>query len=307
MRRSSDNAALDFYALSNGSLNSAADGTGQSPRAWGGSAGLFVRTWYDQVGTRHATQHLVDTNQPEFFPHAYWTTGPVVRFRRLTRLSDNPPIHSLYFDGSLLVGAATYTVAATVAKVHRALLDSTDSASGVNNYFISGMSCTPPADNNANLHIGWATDSIIRLSTYGPFADTPSNVSYSFSGQPYGQVVLARSAPHMGKSIHVDGVAALPKAPNFVDTLSRWDHARLGEHCGGLAFSGDMTEVALYTTALNGDDVARLSACMAPPPPTPITCDDLRGTAVYSMRRRVASYLGPVIKVRAAWLRVSNN
>lgn len=57
VRRSSDNAATDFYANAYGQLGTSMNGTGTSIETWLGSSTGYVVKWYDQSGRgNHATQ-----------------------------------------------------------------------------------------------------------------------------------------------------------------------------------------------------------------------------------------------------------
>lgn len=60
LRRSSDNAAADFYANSNGQLGTALNGGGTALASWLGAATAYVAVWYDQSGKgNHATQAAI--------------------------------------------------------------------------------------------------------------------------------------------------------------------------------------------------------------------------------------------------------
>ncbi|RPJ77805.1 MAG: hypothetical protein EHM20_05420, partial [Alphaproteobacteria bacterium] len=67
LRRSSDNAVLDFYADVAGNLGTEVNGTGTSLTAWRGTSDtLYTVTWYDQSSQgNHATQ-ATTTLQPTF-------------------------------------------------------------------------------------------------------------------------------------------------------------------------------------------------------------------------------------------------
>ncbi|RYH20300.1 hypothetical protein EON65_23855 [archaeon] len=57
IRRSSDNAQLDFYANPDGDMNSDLNGAGTLLATWLGGSTAYVTIWYDQTGNgRHATQ-----------------------------------------------------------------------------------------------------------------------------------------------------------------------------------------------------------------------------------------------------------
>jgi hypothetical protein len=64
VRRGSDNALLDFYANTTGTLGTAIFGTGTTLSAWlNGSTG-FIHTWFDQSGrAKHITQ-VTNASQP---------------------------------------------------------------------------------------------------------------------------------------------------------------------------------------------------------------------------------------------------
>ncbi|RPJ77806.1 MAG: hypothetical protein EHM20_05425 [Alphaproteobacteria bacterium] len=66
LRRSSDNAVLNFYADIVGNFGTLLDGDGTPLATWLGADTAYVDTWYDQSGgSRHATQPT-STLQPRF-------------------------------------------------------------------------------------------------------------------------------------------------------------------------------------------------------------------------------------------------
>ena len=71
IRRSSDNATMDFYADINGNLGSGYNASGQSLASWLSSANVanmiaYITTWYDQSGSgNHATQPTT-SSQPVY-------------------------------------------------------------------------------------------------------------------------------------------------------------------------------------------------------------------------------------------------
>lgn len=69
VRRSTDNATLDFYGDVYGRLGSTVNGGGSNILNWLGAANGFVTTWYDQSGSNnHATQSSTNL-QPQLQPN----------------------------------------------------------------------------------------------------------------------------------------------------------------------------------------------------------------------------------------------
>lgn len=66
IRRSSDNATLDFYADTLGNMGSSINATGTSFASWIGSNTAYVTTWYDQSGNGFHAVQATTTAQPVY-------------------------------------------------------------------------------------------------------------------------------------------------------------------------------------------------------------------------------------------------
>ncbi len=206
VRRSSDNAEQDIYPSSSncGMLDTAALTT------FVGSNSAFVKTWYDQVGTRHATQTTAGS-QPRIV-----NAGTIdTKFGQTT----------IFFNGSTLLPSAALGIASTSSWSYTMVIGATTTVNGASNdgngtYYMDRTSATPALTglktvsgkfvlqkrNNSSGNLGGVstTTSISTTAIQSVYAQRTYNTAYQIFLNNVSEATLAET----------DG-ALTPPTPNI--------------------------------------------------------------------------------------------
>jgi hypothetical protein len=306
LRRSTDNATLDFYASTSGVLGTNPGGTGTSPETWLGGAIGYVRTWYDQTGnTLHATQ-TTNANQPII---AKTTYAYVVRFNASSS-------QFLNYDGSgnaSVWNGANYSFC---VKEQR--------ASSANNTYFLGTVYYGGVTTNRVLHIGYRTNLAFTHAQYANDYDyvVPGYTGSSTTEPVRRWIITHHNSDNPGKRMYLNGTQVASRANNTPMDVPGTTTIGVGD---GTYYTGDIHEVVMFNASLPVSAVSAISIIdksqqlagrvnraivSTTAAKSIVAAPDVRKfagiptslfsgcTGAFSVRRLFSTYNGPVLRVR---------
>lgn len=221
LRRDSDNVEQDFATIVGGGLSLAAIAS------FKGAANLFVRTWYDQTGNGFDLAQTTTAQQPALILSGFGSL-PVLRF--------------LAASNQTLTNADVTTAANLPAQPYSlsAFANRTGNTSAFNGVFtFRGATC------------GIYFDATAAVGLYSPTEVSAAEADGSFH-------TLQAAANGASSSIAVDGLIT---AGNAGANAGGPNTTFIGSDGGGLALTGDMTEVGIWSAiAFSAGQVASMNS-----------------------------------------------
>lgn len=241
IRRSTDNAILDFYADINGNLGSALNSTGQSLGSWIGTANAFIDTWYDQSGSgNHATQTTTG-NQP-----IYDLVNGYINFID----SNNVSKYMALPDGTVPSANTSYTVTiryntvnSTVNSVATFLSSGTTGSLAGNSFAVTRSAATTGGNYN-----NYWTNSTTNSYTYtdSGINVNPNTVSFRYSGTE--------------NRIHVNNTTISPSGTTIGTRVSTTRNNYIGVNNAGNGdyFNGQLYYLCIFNSVLSDTDRSKV-------------------------------------------------